>query len=184
MSRKRKVSLEEESELYAGVEQMIWSIIHKFSMIPVEDKKDIFQEASIFVCRELIPKFDKTRNVSFNNFSYICIRNFVTRKINNLNKRREKEIVDSQLSMMVMDEIVEENHHNDKVDKVYKMLDKQPKKFKHNERRILKMLKKNPKLTQREMSERMGFSFASGTGAILSRFRKKCKEENFLGEEE
>jgi len=184
MSRKRKISLKEESELYAGVEQMIWSIIHKFSSIPVEDKEDIFQEASIFVCKELIPKFDKTRNVSFNNFSYVCIRNFVTRKINNFNKRREKEIVDSDLVISTPHELVEEDNRDDKVDKVYQMLDEHPRKFKGNERRILKMLKKNPKLTQREMSEKMGFSFASGTGAILSRFRRKCKEENFLGEEE
>ena len=65
---------EEISNYYDSIKNMIWHIIHQFNNIKQEDKEDIFQDASIFVTTKLVYKYDKTKNVEFKDFAYICIK--------------------------------------------------------------------------------------------------------------
>jgi RNA polymerase sigma factor (sigma-70 family) len=178
----KTLTVEEITTYYESIKNMIWHIIHQFNNIPVQDKEDIFQDASIFVTTKLVYKYDKTKNVEFKDFAYICIKNFVLRKINNFNKYKKNILADSDL-LKVLPEDVDPSSIKDDIDKVAaikRLLDSDSELLKENEKTILKMIFENPSITQREMSEKMGFHFASGTGAILNRLRRRIKEDNML----
>ena len=178
----KKITDKEIASYYDGIKNMIWHIIHQFNNISTQDKEDVFQEASIFVTTKLIYKYDKTKNVEFKDFAYICIKNFVLRKINNLNKYKRNIIADSDMLRLLPEE-PDESSVNDGYDKVAalkKLLDSDSPLLKENEKTILRMIFKNPSITQREMSEVMGFHFASGTGAILNRLRRRINDEKLL----
>ena len=183
MNKNKKLTDDEIASYYEGIKNMIWHIIHQFNNISVQDKEDVFQDASIFVTTKLIYKYDKTKNVEFKDFAYICIKNFVLRKINNLNKYKKNIIADSDMLKLLPEEDVDDSLVRDGYDKVAalkKLLDSDSPLLKDNEKTILRMIFKNPSITQREMSAAMGFHFASGTGAILNRLRRRIKEEKFL----
>ncbi len=173
---------EEISNYYDSIKNMIWHIIHQFNNIKQEDKEDIFQDASIFVTTKLVYKYDKTKNVEFKDFAYICIKNFVLRRINNFNKYKKNLVVDSSLLKMIPEQIDESSccDNLDKVSSIRKLFHNNPDMLKENEKIVLGMIFENPNITQREMSERMGFHFASGTGAILNRLRRRIKEDGLL----
>lgn len=181
-TKKRELTDEEIALYYDGIKNMIWHIIHQFNNVSIQDKEDIFQEASVFVTTKLIYKYDKTKNVEFKDFAYICIKNFVLRRINNLNKYKKNIISDSELVRSLPEQMdpssVDEDW--DKVQSIKKLLDSNSVELKENEKTILKMIFDKPTITQREMSEKMGFHFASGTGAILNRLRRRIREEHLL----
>lgn len=179
----RTLTVKEKEEYFLSVERMIWSIVHQFSGMCHHDKEDFVQEASIFLVESVAPKYDPSMNVEFKNFSYICIKNFMLRKINNLNKKNKVIILNNDLSVLPQDLTEDSNEYFDDVDKVtklYEMLNDNSLELKENEKSILRMIFENPKITQREMAEKMGFSFASGAGAILGRLRKRIKEDSIL----
>lgn len=178
----KKLTDEEISKYYESIKNMIWHIIHQFNNIPTQDKEDIFQDASIFVTTKLVYKYDKKKNVEFKDFAYICIKNFVLRRINNFNKYKKNIVADSDILKSLPEPIDESSITDDwsKVAALKKLLDSDSHLLKENEKSVLRMIFKNPSITQREMSAAMGFHFASGTGAILNRLRKRIKEEKFL----
>lgn len=178
----KTLTIDEITVYYESIKNMIWHIVHQFNNISAQDKEDIFQDASIFVTTKLVYKYDKTKNVEFKDFAYICIKNFVLRKINNLNKYKKNIIADSDLLGLLPEEIDPASVRDDcdKVLSLKKLLDSDSTSLKENEKIVLRMIFDNPSITQREMSEKMGFHFASGTGAILNRLRKRIKEEKLL----
>lgn len=182
METEKTLTTDEITAYYESIKNMIWHIIHQFNNIPVQDKEDIFQDASIFVTTKLVYKYDKTKNVEFKDFAYICIKNFVLRKINNFNKYKKNIVADSDMLKLLPEEVdpasVKEDW--DKVAALKRLLDSDSSVLKDNEKTVLRMIFEKPTITQREMSERMGFHFASGTGAILNRLRRRIKEEGIL----
>ena len=180
----RKIITNEEKEAYlSSIKKMIWSIIHSFNNIPLQEKEDIFQETCVFITEKLIYKYDPKKNVAFKDFSYICIKNFVCRKINNMNKRNKVLLVNDEVVSIQTENLEDERIGNKQLDKVVaikKLLDSNSPLLKENEKTVLRMIFENPNITQKEMSNRMGFSFASGVGAILSRLRKRIEAENLL----
>jgi RNA polymerase sigma factor (sigma-70 family) len=179
---KIEISNEEKERYLESIKNMIWSIIHQFNGICSQDKEDIFQETSLFIVNNLIYKYNPERNVAFKDFAYICIKNFIFRKINNINKINRVMIKNTDMQHQVEEQLDDKPLFKSpcKIQKLKILINSNSKLLKDNEKAVLKMIIENPKITQREMSEKMGFSFASGVGAILSRFRKRVKEENFL----
>lgn len=180
--KKNELSDEEIASYYEGIKNMIWHIIHQLGNVSQQDKEDIFQDASIFVTTKLIYKYDKTKNVAFKDFAYICIKNFVLRRVNNLNKYKKNVVADSELMKSLPEQIDPSSvdEYWDKVSSLKKLLDSDSDVLKENEKTVLRMIFEDPTITQKKMSDRMGFHFASGTGAILNRLRKRIKEERFL----
>ena len=103
-------------------------------------------------------------------------------KINNFNKYKKNIVADSDMLKLLPEEIDPASVKDDwdKVAALKRLLDSDSSTLKDNEKIVLKMIFENPNITQREMSERMGFHFASGTGAILNRLRRRIKEEGIL----
>lgn len=178
----KTLTVDEITAYYESIKNMIWHIIHQFNNIPAQDKEDIFQDASIFVTTKLVYKYDKTKNVEFKDFAYICIKNFVLRKINNFNKYKKNIVADSDMLKLLPEEVdpASAKEDWDKVAALKRLLDSDSPVLKENEKTVLRMIFEKPSITQREMSERMGFHFASGTGAILNRLRRRIKEEGIL----
>lgn len=182
MKKERTAEDIEIETYYEGIRNMIWSIIHKFNNLTPQDKEDLFQEASVFVTTKLVFKYDKSKNVAFKDFAYICIKNFVLRKVNNIGKYKKVILADSEVLSILPDMVDESSIQEDsnRVSALRKLLERDSCLLKENEKVVLRMIFENPNITQREMSAKMGFSFASGVGAILSRLRKRIKEEGML----
>nr|DAQ91986.1 MAG TPA: DNA directed RNA polymerase subunit [Caudoviricetes sp.] len=178
----RRLTVEEKEKYFKSVEKMIWSIAHQFAGISHQDKEDFVQEASIFLVENIAPKYDPSMNVEFKNFAYICIKNFMLRKVNNLNKGSKVVVLSNDLSASPPDCFFQSPYFDDadKITKLSRLLREDSPILKDNEKAVLRMIFENPKITQREMANKMGFSFASGAGAILGRLRKRIKEEMIL----
>ena len=177
------------------VEKMIWSIVHQMNGLTKQDKEDFFQDASLFFCEKVVPKFDPSKNVKFECFVYTCIKNYLYRKINKFNKSNQKMFY--PLPDMVKTEdvfpnkVLQENYTEDKscfddLDKaemIKKIIYSDSNVLKENEKIVLRMIFENKDITHREISEKMGFSFASGVSAILSRLKKRIKKDNLFNGE-
>ena len=191
----KNLSADEKQELYLKVEKMIWSIVHQINGLSKYDKEDFFQDASLFFCEKVIPKFDPSKNVKFEYFVYTCIRNYLYRKINNLNKQNKRIFVclpemenneDIFPNKVLQENYTEDNSCFDDLDKaelLKEMMYGDLEGLRENEKTVLKMIFENKNITHREISEKMGFSFASGVSAILSRLRKRIKKDNIFKEE-
>lgn len=180
----RKLTIEEKEKYFLSVEKMIWSIAHQFAGVSHHDKEDFVQEASIFLVENVAPKYDPNMNVEFKNFAYICIKNFMLRKVNNLNKMGKVLVFNNDLSILPPEGSYEHEYFDDvdKLTKLQKLMEEDSDVLKDNEKVVLKIIFENPKITQREIAEKMGFSFASGAGAILGRLRKRIKKDHILNE--
>lgn len=192
----KNLSTDEKEKLFLQVEKMIWSIVHQINGLSKQDKEDFFQDASLFLCEKVMPKFDPSKNVKFEYFVYTCVRNYIYRKINSLN-RKNKNIfiplqelgndgVDDLPKKALIENFIEDESCYDDIDRgeqIKKMLDDNSDKLRDNEKRVLKMIYENKDITQRQISEIMGFSFASGVSAILARFRKRIKRDKIFTDE-
>ena len=169
-------SRETKTAYYECIHKLIWHLIHSFNGLSYHDREDFFQEASIFLVESIIEKYDSSKGVPFQNFASICLKNFIKRKINEHNRRSRVMVVDSRI--FENSEIIDDNGiplQEYRLSLLKSLCKSDSKKLKQQEKKVLLLLFENPCRTQAEISNRMGFHFASGTGAILSRLRKRIK---------
>lgn len=177
----------QKEEMWESVSNMIWKIINDFNNIQYCDKQDIYQAASIKLLNYIIPRYNPDRKVQFKDFAYVCLKNFITRKINELNKHNNRNMLCEDgliLSIAGEDLIDEEPFEEDilslKINKIREMADDEESSLKEKERIVIKMFFNNSNITQREISEIFGFNHPSGVSAILSRMRRRLAREGFF----
>lgn len=189
-----KIRADKDEKTLESIKPMIWSIIHRYHNIPFQEKEDIYQEASIFVVTKLIPKFDPSKKVKFSAFAFKCITNFVTYKATMYLKKKANVISGDDIFTFcqehpggffsIADEkgpIAEKISFDEgRLEMLKQMLnDDSEECYLHpNEKNVIKLLFENPKMTQKEISDRLGYSYPSAVSAILNRMRSRFKKDD------
>jgi RNA polymerase sigma factor (sigma-70 family) len=189
-----KKKTDKDEQVLIGIKPMIWSIIHKYNNIPFQEKEDIYQEVSVFVVTKLIPKFDPSKKVKFSAFAFKCITNFVTYKATMYLKKKANVISGDDIFTFCQEHpggffsIVDEkedvaekiNFDEGRIAMLTQMLnDDSSECYLHpNEKNVIKLLFENPKMTQKEISDKLGYSYPSAVSAILNRMRSRFKKDD------
>ena len=181
-----------DEQILKSIDSMIWSIIHNYSNIPFQEKEDIHQEASIFVVTKLIPKYDPSKKVKFSAFAFKCLTNFIAYKSTSYLKKKSNVISGDDIftfcqenngnfSLADEKDVISEkiNFDEERLKTIREMMedDTEGSYLHPNEKKVLALLIENPKITQKEISENLGYSYPSAVSAILNRMRKRFKRD-------
>ncbi|MCK9279290.1 MAG: sigma-70 family RNA polymerase sigma factor [Melioribacteraceae bacterium] len=183
---KEKVVDKKNELMLKSIEPMIWSIIHRYNNIPKEEKEDIFQNSCLFVIEKIIPKYDPSKGVKFSVFAFRCISNLVQH--NCIKYQKYKSYVFSGEDLFMKDfpfidsnceESEKKSFDEERIKNLRLMIDDNSPEcyLKENEKNVLKLIFENPKITQREISEKLNYSYPSAVSAILNRMRKRIKTD-------
>jgi DNA-directed RNA polymerase specialized sigma24 family protein len=162
---------------------MIWSIISKYQYLSKCDKEDIKQEVLIFLWEKIIPVYDYERaHAKFSSFAYRCIVNFVNRRIQKMNRLYSYKENAAHIYYEIQDERVSKNVLIAKEKaKFFEDLVKEDKiKLKPKEKIVLNIIIDNPDITQREISERLGYKHPSAISMMLLRLRRRLAKSTIL----
>lgn len=181
-----KINDKINEQMLKSVEPMIWSIIHRYNNIPQEEKKDIFQDVCLFIIQKVIPKYNPEKGVKFSVFAFRCISNRVQLRCIKYQKYKSNVISGEDIFIQdypVIDGNCEESERQsfdeERIKSIKEMVEDNSEEcyLKDNEKNVLKLIFENPRITQKEICEKLNYSYPSAVSAILNRMRKRMKRD-------
>lgn len=165
------------NEMLVGIEPMIWSILNSYKNLSHQDREDICQDVMIFIANKVIPAYDASKNTKFSSFAYRCILNFVNRYMNKRKRLAEYNHISAEIFYEKMNE--RKSHDTERarerIQVFEEMFNEERMELKPKERVVIQMILDDPDITQREISEAMGYSHPSAVSMMLLRLRRRLK---------
>jgi len=171
-------NIEEADRILRSIEAMIWSIISGFHGLEHEDKNDLKQDILCYVYQDLMPKYEANRGAKFSSFAYKCIVNYLRRR---MYVRNREEMAIASAAPEYYDRFAcgvktpSAILATEKINSLMELLKRKKQPFSTKEKVIIAVLHDNTDITQREISQIMGYKHPSAVSMIVSRMRKKMK---------
>ncbi|MGQ4893469.1 MAG: sigma-70 family RNA polymerase sigma factor [Candidatus Njordarchaeia archaeon] len=170
-------TLSEINEELIKIEHMIWSILQTFNNLSREDKEDLKQEVLIYLWQKVFPRYDSSK-AKFSSYAYRCSVNFITKRLKrrrNIRCQEENCINEFYVRLEEARQVKECELSNEKV-KFIESLPTHPV-IKKKEKKVIEHIISNPYSTQREIAEKMGYSYPSAISMMMVRLRQKLERE-------
>jgi RNA polymerase sigma-H factor len=79
------------NRILAYMHKFVFATAYRKFIIPGMEGKDVYQEACIALCRRAINKFNPDKNMSFVNFSKMCMKRYIITLLNTAKNRRRDQ---------------------------------------------------------------------------------------------